>query len=128
SAILGGGICNQSTLLVSASLLSGNAAIPGYSLPGYGNDGGLFHGVGGGIYNRGDYFVYGRATVSNSTLSGNSANFGGGIANYGSLTVSGSSLLSNSAVQASDGIGGVGGGLHNYGKATFQSSAVGFNR
>jgi hypothetical protein len=57
---------------------------------------------GGGIYN-----LAGTLTVSNSTLSANSASEGGGIYNLaGTLTVSNSTLSANSA-------GGVGGGIDN---------------
>src|SRR5262249_7678645 len=51
----------------------------------------------------------GTLTVSNSTLSGNTAgsNAGGGIYNIGTLTVSDSTLSGNSA--------GSGGGIYNYG-------------
>jgi hypothetical protein len=58
--------------------------------------------MGGGIYN------VGKLTVSNSTLSSNSASNGGGIFNQGTLTVSNSTLSGNSA--SNDG-----GGIYNNG-------------
>ncbi|MDB5076917.1 MAG: hypothetical protein JWO42_3096, partial [Chloroflexi bacterium] len=69
---------------------------------------------GGGIYNAG-----GTLTVSNSTLSGNSATFGGGINNAGTLTVSNSTLGGNSAPS--------GGGILNFGSLTVSNSTLGGN-
>jgi hypothetical protein len=70
--------------------------------------------IGGGIINFG-----GTLTVSNCTLSGNSANAGGGIANEpaGTLTVSNCTLSGNSATsRTGSGQGnGIGGGILNYG-------------
>ena len=61
------------------TVANGNAATPGSP------------GIGGGILNAGTL------TVSNSTLSGNSANFVGGIYNQGTLTVNNSTISSNTA-------------------------------
>jgi len=87
------------------TVANGNAATPGS--PGIG--GGILNagtltvsnstlsgnsaGLGGGIYNQ----PSGTLTVSNSTLSGNSANFVGGIYNQGTLTVNNSTISSNTA-------------------------------
>jgi len=54
-----------------------------------GNSGG---GYGSGIYNRG-----GTVTVSNGTITGNTAGHGGGVANTGTLTVADSLISNNSA-------------------------------
>jgi hypothetical protein len=62
-------------------------------------------GIGGGILN------FGSLTISNCTLSGNTALYGGGIENYGTLTVSGSTLSSNSAGIDGGGIDNIGGTL-----------------
>src|SRR5258706_567174 len=59
---------------------------------------------GDGIYNRG-----GLRTVTNSTVSGNSAPSGGGIRNDGILTVTDSRIVGNSTDN-----GGNGGGIYNY--------------
>ncbi len=59
---------------------------------------------GGGIYNGG-----GPLTVTNSTVSGNSAPSGGGIRNDGILTVTDSRIVGNSTDN-----GGNGGGIYNY--------------
>src|SRR5947208_3845724 len=70
--------------------------------------------VGGGIENAG------LLTVSNSTLSYNTAsNGGGGIANDGTLTVSGSTLSGNSAPG--------GGGIDNHGTLTVSGSTLSGN-
>ncbi len=60
------------------------------------------NGYGGGIYN------IGTLTVSNVTLSGNSAHYGGGIYNSGTLTIQNSSLTGNVASIR-------GGGIYNDG-------------
>jgi hypothetical protein len=73
---------------------------------------------GGGIYNDGTL------TVSNSTLSYNTANNnGGGIANDGTLTVSGSTLSNNSVPQP----GYEGGGISNFGTLTVSNSTLSGN-
>ena len=68
---------------------------------------------GGGIYNDG-----GTVTVSNSTLSGNSASQGGGMFNQdGALTVSDSEITGNTAID-------FGGGTANFGELTLRDSEV----
>jgi hypothetical protein len=69
---------------------------------------------GGGIYN------LGTATVSDCTVSGNSANYGGGIFNSGTLTVSDSTILGNSVPRG-------GGGIANFGTATVNNSTISGN-
>jgi CSLREA domain-containing protein len=54
---------------------------------------------GGGIYNNN-----GTLTVTNSTLSGNSANYGGGIYNLGTLTITNSAFSGNSASDYGGGV------------------------
>ncbi|MGQ0592238.1 MAG: choice-of-anchor Q domain-containing protein [Gammaproteobacteria bacterium] len=103
-------------------------------------------GSGGGIYNRGT------TTLTNSTVSGNSAFYGyfgggsgGGIASSGSLTLTNSTVSGNSAASGGGGVdgGGVvtltnstvsgnsagrdGGGLRNYGTLTLINSTVSGN-
>jgi hypothetical protein len=74
-------------------------------------------GLGGGIINNATL------TVSNCTLSGNSAAQGGGINNDGTLTVSGCTLSSNG------GLGSIsyGGGIQNYGTLTVSGSILSGN-
>ena len=69
---------------------------------------------GGGIFNSGT------ATVTDSTISGNSANLGGGIFNSGTATVSGSTISGNSAKWD-------GGGIFNFGTATVTGSTISGN-
>ncbi len=80
----GGGISNNGTLTVDGSLLAGNTVV----------------GNGGGLLN----FAPGSATLSNSTVSGNSAGAaggnvfgGGGIYNSANLTLHSSTISGNSA-------------------------------
>jgi hypothetical protein len=101
-AHIGGGINNAGALTLTSSTVSGNSGLDG----------------GGGISNSGTMSVtsstvsdnrgsgisnwpMGTLTVTNSALSGNSANAtyagGGGISNEGSLTVTNSTLSGNSA-------------------------------
>jgi hypothetical protein len=69
---------------------------------------------GGGIYNDGTL------TLTNSTVSGNSAGQGGGIDNYGTLTLIHSTVSGNSAA-----VGG--GGIFNLGTVTLTNSTVSGN-
>ena len=78
----GGGIFNQGGLTLSNSTVSNNVAGPGCCYRG------------GGINNAGGATL----TVTDSTISGNSASYtGGGIENDGTLTVSNSMLSGNSS-------------------------------
>jgi hypothetical protein len=84
--------------------------------------------IGGGIYNTGTL------TLSNTTLSGNYANyfwgydgFGGGIYNAGTLTVSNSTLSGNEAGVHTSNSGGVGGGIYNAGTLTLSNSTLSDN-
>ncbi|MFM7097788.1 MAG: hypothetical protein ACKO16_10295, partial [Gemmataceae bacterium] len=58
----------------------------------------------------------GTLTVTNSTISGNSANYGGGIFNTGTLTVTNSEISNNSA--------NYGGGIRNNGTLTVTNSTI----
>ena len=71
----------------------------------------------------GGIFNGGTMTVSGSTLSGNSGDEGGGIFNNGSMTVSGSTLFGNSAVYG----GHLGGGIYNSGTMTVSDSTLSDN-
>jgi hypothetical protein len=102
----GGGLyVNGSSLTIATSTIASNQGTGGPA--GLSGFGGL--GLGGGLYNGGTL------TVSNSTLSGNSAGLGAGIFNdSGTLTVSNSTLSGNSA--------GLGAGIFNYNFGTLTVS------
>ena len=90
---------NSGTLTLTDSTLSGNHAVGG--IGGYGAyaDGSA---TGGGLYN------YGSATLTNTTVSGNSTQWwGGGLYNApgGTLTVANSTVSGNYAGQSTAGIG-----------------------
>ncbi|HEX8567524.1 MAG TPA: carboxypeptidase-like regulatory domain-containing protein [Pyrinomonadaceae bacterium] len=93
---VGGGIYSTGTLTVANSTVSGNNA---ELCNGCGTSG-------GGIYNDG-----GTASLTNSTISGNTARYGGGIYNTGTLTITSSTITANTAQGA---VGpGSGGGIFN---------------
>ncbi len=116
----GGGIYNRfSTLIISNSILNGNAAgNQGGGIFDYGGNVVLMScvissnsvggtGSGGGIYTLG-----GRLTIINSTINNNSAYFGGGILIYAAATgITNSTICFNSAYQ--------GGGIYNYNYSYF---------
>ena len=97
----GGGISNHGTLIVNASTVSDNSAPTG-------DGGGIFSdgaltigsstlsdnstgvGRGGGLFLNGGY-----ATITDSTISGNSAHYGTGIYSSGNVTIIGSTIADN---------------------------------
>jgi hypothetical protein len=108
---LGGGLyVNGSALTISTSTIATNQGTGGSGgAYGYGGSG-----LGAGLYNGGTL------TVSNSTLSGNSATGpGGGIDSFGTLTVSNSTLSGNSASN--------GGAIWNAGTLTVSDSTLSGN-
>jgi hypothetical protein len=103
----GGGLyANGSALTILTSTIATNQGIGGFG-GAYGKD---VSGVGGGLYNGG------ALTVSDSTLSDNTAGYGGGISNSGTLMVSNSTLSGNS-----------GGGISNGGTLTVSNSTLSHN-
>jgi CSLREA domain-containing protein len=105
------GITNSGNLTINNCTISGNLmTVDQYSLS---------DGDGGGIYNDKDAVL----TITNSTISGNSAGTsGGGISNWGTATITNSTISGNSA-------GTVGGGISNQtgGTLTISNSIVAGN-
>lgn len=75
--------------------------------------GGLSTGDGGGVRNDGTL------TITNSTISGNTAQKGGGIANSGTMTITGSTISGNTAAN--------GGGIYNSEGLTIINSTISGN-
>jgi predicted outer membrane repeat protein len=121
--IVGGGIFNDTigTLTVTKSTFSDNSTLD--SGGGIRNNGTLqvtdssFSGnsaeFGGGIYNGGTL------EVTNSTFSANGAEYGGGIDNLGMLEVTNGTFSGNFAL-----INGGGGGISNFGTGTLKNTIV----
>ena len=113
----GGAIYNAATLTVSNSTLDGNIA-NGIGAAGYG----------GGIYNA----AGATATITGSSISGNSASDGGGIFNAykASMAITGSTISGNSST---DGVPNgpyfvpIAGGIYNGGTMTLSGSIVSGN-
>ena len=80
--------------------------------------GGSTSGFGGGLLN------YGTATLTNCTVSDNSASSGGGLSNYGSASLVNCTVSDNKAVT---GVNNKGGGLANDGTLTLTSSTISGN-
>jgi hypothetical protein len=120
---IGGGIYNQSTLTLTACILSGNKATGGSGAP-------AGSGAGGGIYNQGTLVLV-ACTLSGNSVTGGTASgnmtgggegLGGGVYNSsgGSLTLTNCTLSGNSAAGGSASgnnfVGGAyGGGIENLG-------------
>ena len=100
----GGGIYNLGVLTLERSIISGNRDDDG---PG-----------GGGVHNS----ASGTATISNSSVLGNSAENGGGIHNSGSMTINSSTISSNIT---HDDYGGA--GISNFGLLTINNSTISGN-
>jgi predicted outer membrane repeat protein len=94
------------------------ASISGLSITG-GNAG--YDGYGGGLRNNGTL------TLSNCTVSGNSATNGGGLYNRGTATLTNCTVSGNSATRSGGGYGGFGGGVFSYGTATLSNCTVSGN-
>jgi len=86
------------------------------SISGLTISGGKTTGNGGGLYNNG-----GTATLTNCTVSGNSASNGGG------LWSCGTAMLTNCTVSGNSASGYFGGGLYNHGTATLTNCTVSGN-
>ena len=119
SAGAGGGVYNYATLTVNGSTIEGNSATYGGSSL---NGGGILNysgctttvtdstvedntapvdGYGGGIGS------YGTLTITDSTISGNTAGIGGGVGFYGTTTITGCTFEGNVAASDSEGGGAI---------------------
>jgi hypothetical protein len=114
----GGGIYNLGTLTVAGSAITDNRAV----VTSQGGLGGfVFSGNGGGIYNES-----GTMSVTNTTISGNSAAYGGGIYNAAQMSVSSSTISSNQGVPYRLNPFAPG-GLSNRGTLTLQNTIIAQN-
>jgi Galactose oxidase, central domain len=87
-------------------------------------DGNACNGSGGGILNSGTL------TVTNSTISGNTAGHGGGISSTGTLTMTNSTITGNTTITTGPhGFqGGYGGGLNVFGSTVLISDTISANQ
>ncbi len=105
-AAFGGAIYNQSADLTLDDLVIEASRAVGF-------EGG---GEGGGVYNDS-----GHVSISNSTITNNSADYGGGVSNS-----SGSVLIQNTTI-SNNNAGFQGGGIYNFGEATVTNSTLSRN-
>lgn len=138
SQAAGGAIYNSGTLTIANSVISDNTSEHGsaggiinWRLDTVANSGYLTmtdstisdNGAaqsGGGILNDGTINGTAVMTLTNTEVSGNTANYGGGVANRGVAWVSGSRIEGNAAVLA-------GGGIENEGNLALQDSSIADN-
>ncbi len=93
------------------AITSGTVSLDNLTIKNGDNTSGYF---GGGIFNDG------ALTLTNSTISGNTAYFGGGIFNDGTVTLTNSTVSGNTASVN-------GGGIYNFGTTTLTNSTVSGN-
>ncbi|MFZ9860109.1 MAG: choice-of-anchor Q domain-containing protein, partial [Gemmataceae bacterium] len=133
---------NQGNFSVFTIATGGNLSISGVTVMGANaaGNGGAFNNSGAlsvsnstlsgnsaGTFGGAIFNYNGALTVTNSTLSGNNATYGGGISNkFGTITISNSTLSGNSAT-TSGGSGGSGGGIQNNGSLTVSNSTISGN-
>jgi hypothetical protein len=153
----GAGICNDGTVTLTNSTVSGNSSGYGACLAisnglsgtitltnstvsdnSCGGIGNIFSGSTLTLTNStvrdnsdGGIYSYGTVTLTNSTVSGNSSWGGGGIHNFGTATLTNSTVSGNEANGDRYGDGpfdGRGGGIGNYGTVTLINSTVSSNK
>ncbi|MBO9998673.1 MAG: tandem-95 repeat protein [Cyanobacteria bacterium SID2] len=125
--ILGGGIGSYlGSLTVSNSTIASNTASFGAGIDNIGGrvtidsssieNNQTDNGVGGGIRNTSNFGYYSKAdlTVTNSTISGNTATIGGGIWNYSYGSERTSASITDSTIEDNSSTSGPGGGIYNY--------------
>jgi hypothetical protein len=112
----GGGLYNWWRLTVRNSAVTGNSTNTRLALPS--------RSLGGGIYNH----PSAQLTLTTSTLSDNTAIVGGGIANDGTATVTSSTVAGNTATFTGVGESNAhGGGISNVGSLTVTNSTISGN-
>jgi parallel beta-helix repeat protein len=124
---VGGGILNYGTLTVSACTVSNNGAYDGGGIYNAGSlaissstvSGNSAQDSGGGIYS----YYKATLTITGSTVDQNKAIYGGGIWNLGTATVSGTTLSGNSVFGGDFAIGN-GGAIYNEGTMSILASTV----
>jgi parallel beta-helix repeat protein len=111
SALYGGGLFNDATLSLSGVTVSGNSAFSG---------GGIYSGRPSDGYSV-SQFSDATLSLSGVTVSGNSAISGGGISNGGAATLTDCTVSGNTALDYD------GGGINNSGTATLRSCTISDN-
>ncbi|MFK7821907.1 MAG: beta strand repeat-containing protein, partial [Planctomycetaceae bacterium] len=104
--------------VIHGTATAANLTLQNLTVTGGNGESGIFNGWGGGV------FAYNTLTVTNSTISGNTANFlGGGIASdFGSVTLANSTVSGNTTEDS-----GAGGGIYGPSSLTLMNSTVSGN-
>jgi filamentous hemagglutinin family protein len=105
---LDGGINGTSTVMITGSMISGNSSSV----------------EGGGIYNYGESSGNGMVTITNSTLSDNSAPYGGGIYSDGESNGSVTVTITDSTLSGNMATSGSGGGINNDGGSSGSATVM----
>ncbi|OAV67197.1 hypothetical protein Barb4_02567 [Bacteroidales bacterium Barb4] len=118
----GGGIYNESTLLMSRTFVKKNTAVR--------NPAGTGTGTGGGISNQGILEMVSCEITENTATTGTGDSFGGGISNHGIFEIRSCEITGNTAATGTG--DGFGGGISNHGvleilsgKITKNTAAIG---
>ena len=118
--IYNGGIYNRGDLTIDNSIISNN--IP-WGIESYGNltvDNSLISNNTSSEFGGGIFILSGTSTLTNNTITGNTANFGGGISNWywgNTLTLTNNTITGNTANRS-------GGGIYNQGEADLTNNTI----
>ena len=138
SACNGGGICAMGTATLSDALIENNSSKTGGGILNYGSNlvvdrctirNNKATSYGGGISNNGNNSIMyenGTGTISNTVITGNTANYGGGIHNgYQTILKDNVTITGNTATSLGGGISGYGQwGYDNNGQITFAGKNI----